>query len=292
MFSLHVKATMMKVSHPIVFGHCVQDLLQGSLCQARQAVRRAGRQREQRHGQPVRQDRHLPTSQREEIIEDLHACHEHRPELAMVDSAKGITNFHSPNDVIVDASMPAMIRIGGKMWGADGRKKDTKAVMPESTFARIYQEIINFCKTNGNFRPAHHGHRAQRRPDGPAGRGVRLARQDLRDPEDGVANIVDLATGEVLLSQNVEEGDIWRMCQVKDAPIRDWVKLAVNRARNSGMPPSSGSTPTARTSRADQEGQALPADHDTDGPDIQIMSQVRAMRYTLERASAAWTPSR
>jgi isocitrate dehydrogenase len=128
-------------------------LLQGGLREARQAVRRAGRQRQQRHGHAVRQDRTLPTSKRDEIIRDLHACHEHRPELAMVDSAKGITNLHAPNDVIVDASMPAMIRIGGKMWGADGRPKDTKAVIPESTFARIYQEVINFCKTNGNFDP-------------------------------------------------------------------------------------------------------------------------------------------
>ena len=155
----------------------------------------------------------------------------------MVDSAKGITNLHAPNDVIVDASMPAMIRIGGKMWGADGRPKDTKAVIPESTFARIYQEVINFCKTNGNFDPVDHGHRAQRGPDGAAGRGIRLARQDLRGGrKPAKARIVDIATGEVLLTQHVEEGDIWRMCQVKDAPIRDWVKLAVTRARNSGMP--------------------------------------------------------
>src|ERR1700731_1931007 len=144
----------------------------------------------------------------------------------MVDSAKGITNFHSPSDGIVEASMPAMIRAGGKMWGADGRQKDTKAVNPESTFSRIYQEIINFCKTHGQFDPTtmgtvpNVGLMAQQAEE--------YGSQDKRfeTPQEGVANIVDIATGQVLLSQNVEEGDIGRMCQVKDAPIRDWGKLA------------------------------------------------------------------
>jgi len=150
----------------------------------------------------------LPQSQREEVIKDLHACHEHRPELAMVDSAKGITNFHSPNDIIVDASMPAMIRNGGKMWGADGRLKDVKAVMPESTFARIYQEMTNFRKWNGNFDPKTMGTVPN----------VGLMAQQAEEygshdktvdiPEDGVANLTDLATGEVLLSQNVEENHL------------------------------------------------------------------------------------
>jgi isocitrate dehydrogenase len=226
----------------------------------------------------------LPESKREEIERDLHACHEHRPELAMVDSAKGITNFHSPSDVIVDASMPAMIRIGGKMWGADGRPKDTKAVMPESTFARIYQEMINFCKTNGNFDPVTMGTVPN----------VGLMAQQAEEygshdktfevPEAGVANIVDIATGEVLLSQNVEEGDIWRMCQVKDAPIRDWVKLAVTRARNSGMPAIFWLDPyRAHEAELIKKVELYLKDHDTAGLDIQHMSQVRAMRYTLER---------
>jgi len=226
----------------------------------------------------------LPTSQREEIIRDMHACHEHRPELAMVDSAKGISNLHAPNDVIVDASMPAMIRIGGKMWGADGRPKDTKAVIPESTFARIYQEVINFCKTNGNFDPVAMGTVPN----------VGLMAQQAEEygshdktfevTEAGEARIVDIATGEVLLVQNVEEGDIWRMCQVKDAPIRDWVKLAVTRARNSGMPAIFWLDPY-RPHEAEliKKVEAYLKDYDTAGLDIQIMSQVRAMRYTLER---------
>ncbi|NDB43722.1 MAG: NADP-dependent isocitrate dehydrogenase [Betaproteobacteria bacterium] len=226
----------------------------------------------------------LPDSKREEIMRDLHACHEHRPELAMVDSAKGITNFHSPNDVIVDASMPAMIRNGGKMWGADGRLKDVKAVMPESTFARIYQEMINFCKWHGAFDPKTMGTVPN----------VGLMAQQAEEygshdktfeiPEDGVANITDLETGEVLLSQNVEVGDIWRMCQVKDAAIRDWVKLAVSRARNSGMP-----VVFWLDAYRPHEAQLIRKvkmylhEHDINGLDIQIMSQVRAMRYTLER---------
>jgi isocitrate dehydrogenase len=226
----------------------------------------------------------LPSSKREEIIRDLHACHEHRPELAMVDSAKGITNLHAPNDVIVDASMPAMIRIGGKMWGADGKPKDTKAVMPESTFARIYQEMINFCKTNGNFDPRTMGTVPN----------VGLMAQQAEEygshdktfeiSEDGTANVVDLATGEILLSQKVEQGDIWRMCQAKDAPIRDWVKLAVTRARLSGMPAVFWLDPY-RPHEAEliKKVKTYLNDHDTTGLDIQIMSQVRAMRYTLER---------
>ena len=154
MFSLHVKATMMKVSHPIVFGHAVKIFYKDAFAKHGALFDELGVN--VNNGMVNLYDKiaTLPESEREQIIRDLHACHENRPELAMVDSAKGITNLHAPNDVIVDASMPAMIRAGGKMYGADGRPKDTKAVIPESTFARIYQEVINFCKTNGNFDPA------------------------------------------------------------------------------------------------------------------------------------------
>ena len=284
MFSLHVKATMMKVSHPIVFGHAVRIFY-------KQAFEKHAKLFEQlgvnvNNGLVNLYDKleTLPTSQRDEIVRDLHACHEHRPELAMVDSAKGISNLHAPNDVIVDASMPAMIRSGGKMWGADGRPKDTKAVIPESTFARIYQEIINFCKTNGNFDPVtmgtvpNVGLMAQQAEEyGSHDKTFEIA-------EAGVANIVDIATGEVLLSQNVEQGDIWRMCQVKDAPIRDWVKLAVTRARNSGMPALFWLDPyRPHENELIKKVQTYLKDHDTQGLDIQVMSQVRAMRYTLER---------
>jgi isocitrate dehydrogenase len=284
MFSLHVKATMMKVSHPIVFGHCVRIFYKEAFTKHAKLFEELGVNVNNGMVNLFDKLATLPTSQREEVMRDLHACHEHRPELAMVDSAKGITNFHSPNDVIVDASMPAMIRMGGKMWGADGRPKDVKAVMPESTFARIYQEMINFCKWHGNFDPRTMGTVPN----------VGLMAQQAEEygshdktfevPEDGMANITDLATGEVLLTQNVEAGDIWRMCQVKDAPVRDWVKLAVTRARNSGMPAVFWLDPyRPHENELIKKVKTYLKDHDTTGLDLQIMSQVRAMRYTLER---------
>ncbi len=286
MFSLHVKATMMKVSHPIVFGHCVKIFYKDAFAKHGKLFDELGVNVNNGMANLYEKVATLPTAKREEVLKDLHACHANRPELAMVDSAKGITNFHSPNDIIVDASMPAMIRNGGKMWGADGRLKDVKAVMPESTFARIYQEIINFCKWHGAFDPKTMGTVPN----------VGLMAQQAEEygshdktfeiSEDGVANITDLATGEVLLSQNVEAGDIWRMCQVKDAAIRDWVKLAVTRARNSGMP-----TVFWLDAYRPHEAQLITKvkmylhEHDTNGLDIQIMSQVRAMRFTLERVA-------
>ena len=153
LFSLHVKATMMKISHPIVFGHCVKIFYEEAFEKHGALFKELGINVNNGMVDLYDKIKTLPESKRDEIIRDLHACQEHRPKLAMVDSAKGITNFHSPNDVIVDASMPAMIRSGGKMWGADGKQYDCKAVMPESTFARIYQEMINFCKWHGNFDP-------------------------------------------------------------------------------------------------------------------------------------------
>ena len=284
MFSLHVKATMMKVSHPIVFGHCVKIFYKDAFEKHAATFKELGVNVNNGMADLYGKIATLPQSKQDEIKRDLHACHEHRPELAMVDSAKGITNFHSPNDVIVDASMPAMIRNGGKMWDANGRLKDVKAVMPESTFARIYQEMINFCKWHGAFDPKTMGTVPN----------VGLMAQQAEEygshdktfeiTEDGVANITDINTGEVLLSQNVETGDIWRMCQVKDAAIRDWVKLAVTRARNSGMP-----VVFWLDQYRPHEAQLITKvkmylhEHNTTGLEIQIMSQVRAMRYTLER---------
>ena len=284
MFSLHVKATMMKVSHPIVFGHCVKIFYKDAFAKHGKLFDELGVNVNNGMANLYDKIATLPQSKQEDIKRDLHACHEHRPELAMVDSAKGITNFHSPNDVIVDASMPAMIRNGGKMWGADGRLKDVKAVMPESTFARIYQEMINFCKWHGNFDPKtmgtvpNVGLMAQQAEEyGSHDKTFEIA-------EAGVANIVDIATGEVLLSQNVEEGDIWRMCQVKDAAIRDWVKLAVNRARNSGMTAVFWLDPyRPHENELIKKVNTYLKEHDTQGLDIQVMSQVRAMRFTLER---------
>jgi isocitrate dehydrogenase len=284
MFSLHVKATMMKVSHPIVFGHCVKVFYKDAFAKHQQVLDELGVNVNNGMVDLYNKIESLPSFQREQIIQDIHAVHEHRPELAMVDSAKGITNFHSPSDVIVDASMPAMIRLGGKMYGADGKLKDTKAVNPESTFSRIYQEIINFCKTHGQFDPTTMGTVPN----------VGLMAQQAEEygshdktfeiPEDGVANIIDIATGEVLLTQNVEEGDIWRMPVTKDAAIRDWVKLAVTRARASGMTVLFWlDTERPHEVELRKKVKTYLKDHDTEGLHIQIMPQVWAMRYTLER---------
>jgi isocitrate dehydrogenase len=284
MLSLHVKATMMKISHPIVFGHAVRVYYKDAFAKHGKLFDKLGVNVNNGLSSLYEKLESLPTTQRDEVIRDLHACHEHRPELAMVDSAKGISNLHAPNDVIVDASMAAMIRLGGKMWGADGKPKDTKAINPESTFARIYQEVINFCKTNGNFDPVTMGTVPN----------VGLMAQQAEEygshdktfeaAEAGEAQIVDIATGQVLLTQNIEEGDIWRMCQVKDAPIRDWVKLAVTRARNSGMPAVFWlDTYRPHENEIIKKVELYLKDHDTSGLDIQIMSQVRAMRFTLER---------
>ncbi len=284
LFSLHVKATMMKVSHPIVFGHCVRIFYKEAFEKHEALFSELGINVNNGMVDLHEKIKTLPESKRDEIIRDLHACQEHRPKLAMVDSAKGITNFHSPNDIIVDASMPAMIRQGGKMWGADGKQYDSKCVMPESTFARIYQEMISFCKTNGNFDPKTMGTvpivglMAQKAEE------YGSHDKTFEITEDGIANIVDIATGEVLLTQNVEAGDIWRMCQVKDAPIRDWVKLAVTRARNSNTPAVFWLDPY-RPHEAEliKKVQTYLQDYDTTGLEILIMSQVRAMRFTLER---------
>jgi isocitrate dehydrogenase len=284
MFSLHVKATMMKVSHPIVFGHAVKTFYKDAFAKHQELFDELGVNVNNGMVDLYNKIESLPASQHDEIIRDIHACHEHRPELAMVDSARGITNFHTPSDVIVDASMPAMIRLGGKMYGADGRTKDTKAVNPESTFSRIYQEIINFCKTNGQFDPATMGTVPNVGLMAQAAEEYGSHDKTFEIPEDGVANITDIATGEVLLTQNVEAGDIWRMPVTRDAPIRDWVKLAVTRARNSGMPVVFWLDPYRPHENAlIKKVKTYLKDHDTEGLDIQIMSQVRAMRYTLER---------
>ncbi|QCH25209.1 NADP-dependent isocitrate dehydrogenase [Mycobacteroides salmoniphilum] len=284
MLSLHVKATMMRVSHPIVFGHAVKIFYKEAFAKHQELFDELGVNVNNGMSDLYSKIEALPASQHEEIIRDLHACHEHRPELAMVDSAKGISNFHSPSDVIVDASMPAMIRAGGKMYGADGKLKDTKAVNPESTFSRIYQEMINFCKTHGQFDPTTMGTVPN----------VGLMAQKAEEygshdktfeiTEAGVADIVDIDTGEVLLSQNVEAGDIWRMPVVTDAAIQDWVKLAVTRARESGMTVVFWlDTERPHENELRKKVKTYLKDHDTEGLEIQIMPQVWAIRYTMER---------
>jgi len=284
LFSLHVKATMLKVSHPIVFGHCVRVFYKDAFAKHAKVLEELGVNVNNGMVDLYNKIAKLPKSVQDEIRADLHACHANGPELAMVDSDKGITNFHSPNDVIVGASMPAMIRNGGKMYGADGRLKEVKAVMPESTFARIYQEMINFCKWHGAFDPTTMG------PVPNVGLMAQGAEEygsndkTFEIAEDGTVNITDNATGEVLLSQQVEQGDIWRMCRTTDAAIRDWVKLAVTRARQSNTPAVFWLDPyRPHESQLITKVKMYLNEHDTHGLEVQIMSQVRAMRFTLER---------
>ena len=284
LFSLHVKATMMKVSHPIVFGHAVKVFYKEVFDKHGKTFAELGVNVNNGFANVLEKIKALPEARRKEIEADIKACEAKRPRLSMVDSAKGISNLYNPNDIIVDASMPAMIRAGGLMWGPDGKMYETKAVQPESTFARIYQEVINFCKTNGAFDPRTMGTVPN----------VGLMAQQAEEygshdktfeiPEDGVARVVDNHDGHVLMEQNVEAGDIWRTCQAKDAAIRDWVKLAVTRARQSNTPAVFWLDEyRPHENELIKKVRRYLKDHDTTGLEIQIMSQVRGMRYSLER---------
>ena len=283
MWSLHVKATMMKVSHPIVFGHAVTVFYKDLFEKYDELFRELGVNPNNGLSSVYEKIQSLPRSKREEIEEDIHACYEHRPELAMVDSAKGITNLHVPSDVIVDASMPAMIRNGGKMWGPDGKPKDCKAVMPESTYSSIYQEMINFCKTNGAFDPTNIG--SVPNVGLMAKKAEEYGSHDKTYEVDapGTMRVVD-AQGTVLMQHTVEVGDIWRACQTKDEAVRDWVKLAVNRSRQSDTPVIFW---LDRNRPHDIElikkVNGYLEEHDTDGLDIRIMTYDEAIRRSMER---------
>jgi len=283
LFSLHVKATMMKVSHPIVFGHAVTVFYKNLFEKWQETFDKIGVNPNNGLGNVYSKIQELPQSKRLEIEADIRACYINRPEIAMVDSDRGISNLHVPSDVIVDASMPAMIRSSGKMWGADGKLKDTKAVIPESTYATIYQEVINFCKTNGAFDPVTMGTVPN----------VGLMAQKAEEygshdktfemVADGTMRVID-DSGKVLLQHEVEEGDIWRMCQTKDLPVQDWVKLAVKRTRLSGMPAVFWLDPKrAHDRQLITKVELFLKDHDIEGLDIQIMSPVIAIRHTMER---------
>jgi isocitrate dehydrogenase len=283
MWSLHVKATMMKVSHPIVFGHAVTVFYKQLFEKYAELFQELGVNPNNGLSSVYEKIEVLPRSKREEIMEDIHACYEGRPELAMVDSVKGITNLHVPSDVIVDASMPAMIRNGGKMWGPDGKAKDCKAVMPESTYSSIYQEMINFCKTNGAFDPTTMG--------SVPNVGLMAKKAEEYGSHDktfevgmpGTMRVVD-ADGNVLMQHAVETGDIWRACQTKDEAIRDWVKLAVSRARQSDTPVIFWlDRNRAHDIQMIEKVNRYLQDHDTAGLDIRIMTYVEAIRRSMER---------
>ncbi|WP_415900994.1 NADP-dependent isocitrate dehydrogenase [Neptuniibacter sp. QD48_11] len=282
MWSLHVKATMMKVSHPIVFGHAVTVFYKELFDEYGDFFEELGVNPNNGIGSVYDKIADLPRSKREEIEEAIHACHEHRPEMAMVDSVKGITNLHVPSDVIVDASMPAMIRNGGKMWGPDGRPKDTKAVMPERTYARIYQDMINFCKTNGAFDPTKIG--TVPNVGLMAKKAEEYGSHDKTfETEAGTMRVV-AADGTVLMEHEVEKGDIWRACQTKDEPIRDWVKLAVTRARQSDTPAIFWlDQERAHDLELTKKVNEYLKDHDTDGLEIYVKSYSQAIRFTMDR---------
>ncbi|MDF5490671.1 NADP-dependent isocitrate dehydrogenase, partial [Vibrio parahaemolyticus] len=228
----------------------------------------------------------LPEAQKAEIEAAIQAVYQTQPELAMVDSDRGITNLHVPSDIIVDASMPAMLRSSGQMWGPDGKQKDTKAMIPDRSYAGIYQAVIDFCKEHGAFDPTTMG--------SVPNVGLMAQKAEEYGSHDktfildaaGTVRVVD-ASGNVLLEQAVEEGDIFRMCQVKDAPIQDWVKLAVTRARATGVPAVFWLDENrAHDAELIKKVNAYLPDHDTDGLEIKILSPVEACKYSLERMKA------
>ncbi|MCD8512387.1 MAG: NADP-dependent isocitrate dehydrogenase, partial [Nitrincola sp.] len=284
MWSLHVKATMMKVSHPIVFGHAVSVYYKDVFEKHAELFKELGVNPNNGLNSVYEKIKTLPHSKQEEIEEDIHACYAGRPEMAMVDSVKGITNLHIPSDVIVDASMPAMIRNSGQMWGQDGKAKDTKAVMPESTYARIYQEMINFCKTNGAFDPTTMGTVPNVGLMAMKAEEYGSHDKTFELEADGIMRIVNAADGSVIMQHEVEKGDIWRACQTKDAAIRDWVKLAVTRSRQSNTPAIFWlDQERAHDQQLRKKVEMYLKEHDTTGLDIRVNSYIPAIRRTMER---------
>ena len=286
LLSLHLKATMMKVSDPIMFGHVVSVFYAEALAKHAETLKQLGVDLNNGIGDLYAKIKSLPAAQQVEIEADLKDVYAARPPLAMVNSDKGITNLHVPSDVIVDASMPAMIRDSGKMWGADGKLHDTVAMIPDRCYAGVYQVAIDDCKKNGAFDPATMGSVPNVGLMAQAAEEYGSHDKTFEIPTDGVVRVVD-DSGQVLLEQPVEAGDIWRMCQAKDAPIRDWVKLAVNRARASNTPAIFWlDADRAHDAQLIQKVNAYLQDHDTSGLDIRIMSPVEATQFTLDRIRA------
>ncbi|CAI8780666.1 Isocitrate dehydrogenase (NADP) [Pseudomonas sp. IT-P74] len=286
LLSVHLKATMMKVSDPIMFGQIVAEFYKDALARHADVLAQIGFNLNNGIGDLYARIKALPAEQQAAIEADIQAVYAVRPSLAMVNSDKGITNLHVPSDVIVDASMPAMIRDSGKMWGTDGQLHDTKAVIPDRCYATIYQAVIEDCKANGAFDPTTMGSVPN------VGLMAKKAEEygshdkTFQIKADGVVRVTD-SKGNLLMEQAVEAGDIFRMCQTKDAPIQDWVKLAVNRARASATPAIFWLDPMrAHDGVVIEKVQAYLKDHDTAGLDIQIMAPVDAMKYTLQRTRA------
>lgn len=281
--SLHLKATMMKVSDPIIFGHAVTVFYSEVFEKYAEVFSSLGVDANNGLGDVYSKIASLPEAQRSEIEADLAAVYKTQPDLAMVDSDKGITNLHVPSDVIIDASMPAALRTSGQMWGPDGQLKDMKAIIPDRCYAGVYQEVIDYCRANGAFDPAKMGSVPN----------VGLMAQKAEEygshdktfeiPANGTMSVID-AEGNTLLEHTVEEGDIWRMCQVKDAPIQDWVKLAVSRARLSNTPAVFWlNEARAHDAELIKKVNAYLPNHDTDGLELHIMSPEEATRFSLQR---------
>jgi len=283
LFSIHMKATMMKVSDPIIFGHAVKVFFKSVFDKHADTFEALGVDVNNGIGDVYAKIEQLPADQKATIEADLNAAYQVQPELAMVNSDKGITNLHVPSDVIIDASMPAMIRASGQMWGPDGAQKDTKAVIPDRCYAGVYQATIDFCRQNGALDPKTMGSVPN----------VGLMAQKAEEygshdktfemSADGKVDVID-KDGNILMTQSVEAGDIFRMCQVKDAPVRDWVKLAVTRARATNTPAVFWlDKERAHDRELIVKVNAYLKDHDTSGLDIKIMSPVDATKLSLER---------
>jgi len=286
LLSLHLKATMMKVSDPIMFGHAVTVYFRDLFENHAALFEQLGVDASNGLGDVYAKIAKLPEAERLAIEADIQAVYETHPALAMVDSDKGITNLHVPSDVIIDASMPAAIRSSGKMWGADGQLHDTKAMIPDRCYAGVYQETIRFCKEHGAFDPVTMGNVANVGLMAQKAEEYGSHDKTFRIPADGTVRVVDDA-GNVLLEHHVEEGDIWRMCQAKDAPIQDWVKLAVNRARATGNPAVFWlDSHRAHDANLIEKVTQYLQQHDTSGLDIQIMSPVDAVRHALARVKS------
>jgi len=283
LFSVHLKATMMKVSDPILFGHAVSVFFKPVFDKHASTFRQLGVNPNNGWGTVLAQIETLPDAQRQIIEADIAACYAGRPQLAMVNSDKGITNLHVPSDVIIDASMPAAIRAGGKMYDTAGKLQDMKAVIPDRCYAGVYQATIDFCRKNGAFDPRTMGTVPNVGLMAQAAEEYGSHDKTFEVQENGVMRVVN-AKGEVLLQHHVEPGDIWRMCQVKDAPIRDWVKLAVNRARLSSTPAVFWLSPQrAHDRELITKVNTYLKDHDTSGLDIHIMNPEEATLFSCQR---------
>ncbi|WP_109123471.1 NADP-dependent isocitrate dehydrogenase [Dyella sp. C11] len=283
LFSLHLKATMMKVSDPIMFGFVVNEFYKDVLTRHADTLKGVGFEPNNGIGDLYARLGQLPQAKQDEILADIKAEYTKRPALAMVNSDKGITNLHVPSDVIIDASMPAMIRDSGKMWNTEGKLADTKAVIPDRSYAGVYQVVIEDCKANGAFDPATMGSVPNVGLMAQAAEEYGSHDKTFQIAGDGVVKVIDDA-GKVLLEQPVEAGDIWRMCQTKDAPIQDWVKLAVTRARLSNTPAVFWlDANRAHDAQVIKKVERYLKDHDLSGLDIRVLAPEEATKFSLER---------